>query len=159
MPEVNYYKSLELTKNCSDTDIKRAYRKLAMKWHPDKNLDNLEEAEKVFHEICEAFEVLNNKETRAIYDRYGYDGLVEGVPEEGNKAPYKYKGNSLDIFEAFFGTNNPFSAFGSSSSAPFADRLVKPGPSKPRPMLIDLPCNLKGKLFFLNSHFLLHLFI
>lgn len=79
MAEVNYYDILELPKNSSDADIKKAYRKLAMKWHPDKNPNNVEEAAKKFQEIGEAYDVLSDAEKRAIYDQYGYDGLHNGV--------------------------------------------------------------------------------
>lgn len=79
MAEVNYYDILELPKNSSDADIKKAYRKLAMKWHPDKNPNNAEEAAKKFQEIGEAYDVLSDAEKRAIYDQYGYEGLKNGV--------------------------------------------------------------------------------
>lgn len=78
---MEYYTILEIPKGCSDTEIKKAYRKLAMKWHPDKNPENLAEASKKFQEIGEAFDVLNDPEKKAIYDQYGYDGLINGIPE------------------------------------------------------------------------------
>lgn len=73
---VNYYKVLGLDRNATAEDVRRAYRKLALKWHPDKNLgESSAEAEKRFKEISEAYEVLSDAEKRAIYDRYGKDGL------------------------------------------------------------------------------------
>jgi len=60
MPGKNYYEMLELTKNASEADIKKAYRKLALKWHPDKNPNNQKEAETRFKEISEAYEVLSD---------------------------------------------------------------------------------------------------
>ena len=60
MPGKNYYEMLELTKNASEADIKKAYRKLALKWHPDKNPNNQKEAEIRFKEISEAYEVLSD---------------------------------------------------------------------------------------------------
>jgi DnaJ-class molecular chaperone len=84
--EVNYYEILEVPKNCNDTEIKKAYRRLAMKWHPDKNPDNSEEAAIKFQEIGEAYDVLSDMEKRAIYDRYGYEGLKNGIPNaDGGK--------------------------------------------------------------------------
>ena len=56
----NYYEILEIAKNASETDIKKAYKRLALKWHPDKNPNNLKEAEKHFKEISEAYEVLSD---------------------------------------------------------------------------------------------------
>lgn len=79
MSEINYYEVLQLPKNSSDAEIKKAYRKLAMKWHPDKNPDNAEEAAKKFQEIGEAYDVLSDMEKRAIYDQFGYEGLRDGV--------------------------------------------------------------------------------
>lgn len=54
----NYYDTLQISKGATDVEIKKAYRKLAMKWHPDKNPDNSEEASKKFQEIGEAYDVL-----------------------------------------------------------------------------------------------------
>jgi len=54
----NYYDALQISKGATDAEIKKAYRKLAMKWHPDKNPDNSEEASKMFQEIGEAYDVL-----------------------------------------------------------------------------------------------------
>ena len=62
--------------------MKHRYRKLAMKWHPDKNPDIPEEAAQKFQEIGEAYDVLSDKQKRAIYDRYGYEGLRDGVTDQ-----------------------------------------------------------------------------
>mmetsp|Transcript_37095 Transcript_37095/g.78298 ORF Transcript_37095/g.78298 Transcript_37095/m.78298 type:complete len:536 (+) Transcript_37095:262-1869(+) len=67
--EKNYYKILGVPRNAAQKEIKKAYRDLALKWHPDKNADNKEEAEKMFQDISEAYEVLSDKEMRAKYDR------------------------------------------------------------------------------------------
>ena len=87
--EINYYDTLQLPKNSSDVEIKKAYRKLAMKWHPDKNPDNAEEAARKFQEIGEAYDVLSDMEKRAIYDQFGYEGLRDGVQNaDGGNSPY-----------------------------------------------------------------------
>lgn len=67
--EKNYYKILHVARNAKVKEIKKSYRELALKWHPDKNTDNKEEAEKMFQEISEAYEVLSDKELREKYDR------------------------------------------------------------------------------------------
>ncbi|NXC11905.1 DNJ6B protein, partial [Orthonyx spaldingii] len=66
---VDYYKVLGLQKNASQDDIKKSYHKLALKWHPDKNPRNKEEAEKKFKEIVEAYEILSDPQKRSLYDK------------------------------------------------------------------------------------------
>merc|ERR1719161_1441735 len=82
-----FYKLLEVDKNAGDSDIKKAYRKLAVKHHPDKGGD----PEK-FKEITRAYEVLSDRDKREKYDRFGEDGI------DGDGG-----GDPSDIFEAFFG--------------------------------------------------------
>ncbi|XP_068144654.1 dnaJ homolog subfamily B member 6 isoform X1 [Drosophila tropicalis] len=65
---VDYYKVLDVARTATDGEVKKAYRKLALKWHPDKNPDNLEEANKRFRELSEAYEVLSDARKRRIYD-------------------------------------------------------------------------------------------
>ena len=79
---INYYDILQVPKNSTNEEIKKSYRKLAMKWHPDKNPENKEEAATKFQEIGEAYDVLNDLEKRAIYDQFGYEGLRDGVDNE-----------------------------------------------------------------------------
>ena len=71
----DYYEVLGVSKTADDNEIKKAYRKLAVKWHPDKNPDSQKEAEEAFKKIGEAYSVLSDKEKRAIFDRYGKEGL------------------------------------------------------------------------------------
>ncbi|KAI1289854.1 DnaJ -like protein subfamily B member 6 [Halotydeus destructor] len=66
---MDYYKTLEVSKAATAADIKKAYRKLALKWHPDKNPDMQEIAEKKFKEISEAYEILSDEKKRRIYDQ------------------------------------------------------------------------------------------
>ena len=77
----DFYDILGISRGASDSEIKKAYRKLAMKWHPDKNQDNKETAEKKFKAVSEAYEILSDPKKKEIYDQYGERGLKEGVPD------------------------------------------------------------------------------
>jgi molecular chaperone DnaJ len=95
----DYYEVLGVPRGASAEDIKRAFRKLAMRYHPDRNKEDGAEAR--FKEIGEAYEVLSDSEKRAAYDRYGHAGLQAfdaGRPFEG----FDFGGFG-DIFDAFFG--------------------------------------------------------
>jgi DnaJ-class molecular chaperone len=85
MAEESYYETLELEKTATEKEISKQYKKLAAKWHPDKNLNNKEKAEEMFKKISEAYEVLSDPQKRDIYDKYGKKGLQNGHhvdPEE-----------------------------------------------------------------------------
>jgi molecular chaperone DnaJ len=75
MAKRDYYEVLGVAKNASPDEIKRAYRRMAIKHHPDKNPDNKKEAEVKFKECAEAYEVLSDPEKRRRYDQFGHDGL------------------------------------------------------------------------------------
>ncbi|EYU46792.1 hypothetical protein MIMGU_mgv1a0099882mg, partial [Erythranthe guttata] len=96
----SYYDILQVQKGASDEQIKRAYRKLALKYHPDKNPGN-EEANKKFAEINNAYEVLSDSEKRGIYDRYGEEGLKQHAASGGRGGGGGM--NIQDIFSSFFG--------------------------------------------------------
>ncbi|XP_071689843.1 dnaJ protein ERDJ3B-like isoform X2 [Rutidosis leptorrhynchoides] len=96
----SYYDILQVPKGASDDQIKRSYRKLALKYHPDKNQGN-EDANKKFAEINNAYEVLSNSEKRSIYDRYGEDGLKQHAAGGGGGGGGGMDIN--DIFKSFFG--------------------------------------------------------
>lgn len=104
----DYYKILEIPKTANDDEIKRAYRKLALKYHPDKNKSP--GAEERFKELAEAYEVLSDKRKRDIYDMYGEEGLKGGVPGESGKTftSYTFHGDPRATFAQFFGRVNPF---------------------------------------------------
>ncbi|XP_077347270.1 dnaJ homolog subfamily B member 6 isoform X2 [Lithobates pipiens] len=112
---VEYYEILGVLRNSSQDDIKKAYRKLALKWHPDKNPENKDEAERRFKEVAEAYEVLSDPKKRDIYDRYGKDGLTGGGGGGGGSNydhPFDFGftfRSPDDVFRDFFGGRDPFS--------------------------------------------------
>ena len=73
----DYYEVLGISKNADEGEIKKAYRKLALKYHPDKNQGDAD-AEDKFKEAAEAYEVLSNSEKKAQYDRFGHAGMGQG---------------------------------------------------------------------------------
>jgi len=74
----DYYEVLGVERTASEDEIKKAYRRLALQFHPDRNPENAAEAEEKFKEACEAYEVLSDAEKRARYDRYGHEGIRFG---------------------------------------------------------------------------------
>ncbi|SHO81290.1 Chaperone protein DnaJ [hydrothermal vent metagenome] len=103
MKELDYYEVLEVSRDASSSVLKKAYRKLAMKYHPDRNPDN-KEAEDNFKIVNEAYQVLSDDKKRAIYDQYGKAGL------EGQSTGSGF-GNMDDIMDIF---NNMFGGGGGS---------------------------------------------
>jgi DnaJ-class molecular chaperone len=121
----DYYKILGVSQGANDDEIKKAYRKLALKYHPDKN--HAPGAEEKFKEIGEAYDVLSDPKKRQIYDQLGEEGLKGGVPPSGGGSAggmpnfgggmpggnfqYSYHGDPKATFAQFFGTSNPFESF------------------------------------------------
>jgi len=116
----DYYKILGVPKTAKDDEIKKAYRKLALKWHPDKNKSA--GAEDKFKEISEAYDILSNKEKRDIFDKYGEEGLHGAPPSGGNGMNMNFgsggpgfartfvftSGNARDTFARAFGDDDEF---------------------------------------------------
>ncbi|CAI5740086.1 unnamed protein product [Peronospora destructor] len=132
----DYFQVLSLSRSASESDVKRAYRKLAVQWHPDKNRLN-PRAEEVFKRISEAYEVLSDLEKRKHYEEYKKAGVQRGRPTQttegfGFKTSRAANGFSTrrarDIFEAFFGAEDPFAAFYGSDQLRRGSRRVRNDP-------------------------------
>src|ERR1051325_4911050 len=99
----DYYEVLGVSRSASDDDIKKAYRRLALKFHPDRNPDDGPAAEERFKEISEAYQVLCDTERRSLYDRFGHAAF-----EQGAGAGFDFSAGFEDIigdlFGDFFGT-------------------------------------------------------
>ncbi|XP_005053042.1 PREDICTED: dnaJ homolog subfamily B member 8 [Ficedula albicollis] len=104
---VDYYKVLGLQEDASQDDIKKSYHKLALKWHPDKNPKNKEEAEKRFKEIVEAYEILSNPQKRSLYDKSVEESRFR---REGAAAGYDFfcSHHGFPHQEEVFGGTFPF---------------------------------------------------
>ena len=117
MAKRDYYEVLGVSKNASDDEIKKAYRKLAVKYHPDKNPGD-KEAEAKFKEINEAHDVLSDKQKRARYDQFGHAGVngsgnpfAGGNPfggAGGQSFNFDFGGGFEDILNNIFGGGSPF---------------------------------------------------
>nr|KYP44822.1 DnaJ isogeny subfamily B member 4 [Cajanus cajan] len=131
---VDYYKLLQVDRNASDDDLKKAYRRLAMKWHPDKNPNNKKDAEAKFKQISEAYDVLSDPQKRAVYDQYGEEGLKGQMPPPG--AAGGFPGGS-DGGPTIFGDD--IFAFGRSGAGEGSANV----PRKSAPIERTLQCSLE----------------
>lgn len=103
MAKEDYYKLLGVDKNASDAEIKKSYRRLAMKYHPDRNKDNSEQAEKKFKEIKEAYEVLSDPKKRSAYDQFGHAGVDPSMGGGQGFGGFGGAESFSDIFGDVFG--------------------------------------------------------
>eukprot|EP00401_Gymnodinium_catenatum_P007933 CAMPEP_0117606038 /NCGR_PEP_ID=MMETSP0784-20121206/79504_1 /TAXON_ID=39447 /ORGANISM="" /LENGTH=311 /DNA_ID=CAMNT_0005409103 /DNA_START=31 /DNA_END=966 /DNA_ORIENTATION=- len=126
----DYYKVLGVDRNASDNDIAKAYKKLALKHHPDKNPDNKQAAEDNFKIITEAYEILHDPEKKKQYDQFGKAGVQGGGGGPGGGVSFQ---QADEIFKAFFGGNDPFSMFfGDDDDGPGGFFGGRGGPGGPR---------------------------
>ncbi|KAI3468279.1 hypothetical protein Pfo_024942 [Paulownia fortunei] len=162
---VDYYDILKEERGATEDDLKKAYRRLAMKWHPDKNPTNKKEAEAKFKQISEAYEVLSDPQKRQIYDQYGEEGLKDIPPpgSTGSQNGFNPR-NAEDIFAEFFGSSpfgfgsagagrsmrfssdggGMFGGFGGSDNfRNYSDGTGANMPKKPPPAESKLPCSLE----------------
>ena len=107
MAERDYYEVLGVSRDASQGDIKKSYRKLAMKHHPDQNPDD-PKAEEKFKEIGEAYEVISDEEKRSAYDRYGHAAFKSGGGGGGGRGGFH---DPMDIFSQVFGGGGGGSMF------------------------------------------------
>jgi curved DNA-binding protein len=155
----DYYKILEVNKNASQDEIKKAFRKLARKYHPDANPDN-PQAEEKFKEIGEAYEVLGDPQKRSKYDQLGanwkqYSRAGAGWPGEGGRTyTYNFGGRGFsfddlgsgfsDFFEMFFGrgADERFTGFGRNADSRY-DRSTRTNMQKGQDMQSELSITLR----------------
>ena len=140
MQKNDYYETLGVSRDAGNPEIKKAYRKLALKYHPDRNPDN-KEAEESFKEAAEAYEVLRDSNKRQIYDRYGHEGL-EGRGFTGFSGFEDIFSSFGDIFEDFFG-------FGSR-------RNSGPRPTQGKSLRYDMELTLEEAYFGIEQDISFH---
>jgi molecular chaperone DnaJ len=138
MSKRDYYEVLGISKDASEADIKKAYRKLARKYHPDVNPGN-KEAEASFKEAAEAYEVLNDTEKRSAYDQFGHGGAQGGFGGGGFEGFEGGFGGFGDIFDMFFGGGGGGGR--------------RKGPQKGADIRVDLDIDFKDAAFGIEKDF------
>lgn len=159
----DYYAVLGVGRDASQDDIKKAYRRAALKWHPDKHTDEKAKAaaQEKFLEIAEAIDVLGDPDKKAIYDQHGEEGLKGSPPPSSGTAAdgpgpftYNFNGDPNDIFARFF--KDSFHRSTSMGESPFEGMDgflgrgmfggmggMGGGPMAPRPSVFELRCSLE----------------
>lgn len=132
----DYYEVLGVSRSASPEELKRAYRRLARKFHPDVNKES--GAEEAFKEINRAYEVLSEPETRARYDRFGEAGVGTAAAGAGGFQDFSDMGGFADIFESFFGG---FGGVGQSGGR------GRRGPARGDDLRLDLKLSFKEAIF------------
>jgi len=102
MPKTDYYTVLGVEKTASDDQIKDAYKKLAKQWHPDRNKNNVEEANKKFNEVSEAYNVLKDPAKRKTYDNFWFAGIDENENGGHSGSPFGHGFDPFSMFKDFF---------------------------------------------------------
>ncbi|MBW2568740.1 MAG: J domain-containing protein [Deltaproteobacteria bacterium] len=145
MPESNYYKTLGLNKNASDVEIKKAYRKLAMKYHPDHTKGD-KNAEAKFKQISEAYAVLSDKKKRKQYDTFGSAGFQQRYSQEDIFKGFDFS----NIFKEFGFGNADFSSkrgggmrFAFGNGSPFGGRARQQQTPKGSDLIYEIPLTIQ----------------
>ncbi|KAG1680426.1 hypothetical protein FOA52_015517 [Chlamydomonas sp. UWO 241] len=133
---LDYYDVLGLTRNADDLVVRRAYRRLALKFHPEISKEPSDAAE--FIRICEAYDVLSEASRKGLFDLYGEDGLKDGITDasgnmKGGTYHFDPETTPPTVFERFFGTANPYEALdsiGQQFEAMAANEPQKQGKNK-----------------------------
>jgi len=107
------YDLLGVSPNADEKELKKAYRKMSVKWHPDKNINNKEEATEKFQEITQAYQILNDPEKRDLYNQIGIDILKKGAEGGMNINPEEFFKEFMGGFNPFGGMGGGFNPFGS----------------------------------------------
>ena len=102
MAKADYYDTLGVDRGASDDELKKAYRKLAMQYHPDRNPDD-EAAEQTFKDVSEAYQILKDAEKRAAYDQFGHAAFEAGMGGPAGSHNFEFGGSFSDIFDDLFG--------------------------------------------------------
>ncbi|XP_008832653.1 dnaJ homolog subfamily B member 3 [Nannospalax galili] len=110
---VDYYEALGVPRQASAEAIRKAYRRLALRWHPDKNPEHKEEAERRFKQVAQAYQVLSDARRREVYDRCGEPcedcgGAAGGAFQDAFQYVFSFR-EPADVFREFFGGQDPFS--------------------------------------------------
>jgi len=135
----DYYDVLGVAKGASKEDIKVAYRKLAMKYHPDMNKENPKVSEEKFKEISEAYEVLADEEKRSRYDQFGHEGVQSTFRTGGfDWSDFTHYNDISDIFGGFEGFG-----FGGSIFDQFFGRTARRGPQEGRSLRYDIEITIE----------------
>ncbi|KAL7390525.1 hypothetical protein ABVT39_022860 [Epinephelus coioides] len=140
----DYYETLEINRNATDADIKKAYRRLALKFHPSSN--RVPGSSEKFSQLGEAYDVLSDPRKKATYDKFGEEGLKGGIPPEFGSSgawssKYVYHGKPDKTFRQFFGGDNPFADF-YTNDAPLQFGSLQPGVVKTQDSHIERDLHL-----------------